>query len=301
MGSRGALVDAALKDSSIKKAIADKKHAPTLFKKLNLSDVETIDNLFDTSNDTRKIEAAINQFESKYEKPRKGGTLASADINAEDKRESFDEKLTGKKCELGNEYVSMQCEVNEKRQSLDSCFRNSNFEISKDENNAYQWTVTNASSSLCGRPKYFDVSSGMNGARVYLDSLISSDAVRKDIAGSLGKGLKLKAITDTCGNDGHETADVTITERDRQYEVFIKIKCNSTSCSKYICHDNEMKEKPVSEILLAYKLPGRCTKWNVFGRARVIGTSVTVHGQCIPKRSNRRSLLSTVGGDRSSG
>merc|ERR1711871_661830 len=248
MGSRGALVDAALKDSSIKKAIADKKHAPTLFKKLNLSDVETIDNLFDTSNDTRKIEAAINQFESKYEKPRKGGTLASADINAEDKRESFDEKLTGKKCELGNEYVSMQCEVNEKRQSLDSCFRNSNFEISKDENNAYQWTVTNA-----------------------------------------------------CGNDGHETADVTITERDRQYEVFIKIKCNSTSCSKYICHDNEMKEKPVSEILLAYKLPGRCTKWNVFGRARVIGTSVTVHGQCIPKRSNRRSLLSTVGGDRSSG
>jgi hypothetical protein len=305
--SRAELVDAALENPEIKKSLAKKKIAPTMFNKLDSKDVGAIEHLFNTTNDTHKIETAIDQFERKYEKEQKNGTENTADINAEDKREDFDEKLAEMKCNLGTDYTAIQCQESERQVNLLSCFpKPSKYNVSKDENNTYSWTVTNLTSGICGRPKYFDVKSGMNGARVYLDALISSRDKRNQIINAIGKGLELKVIKDTCNNSGDEVATVSISEKDRQAEVFVKIKCKDDSCSKYICDGDDGEEKPVSEILLAYKLPGKCTKWVVFGRARVVGTSITVHRQCVVFKAyqgtkNRRRLLSTVGGSRTSG
>ena len=307
---RTKLINAGLDDIAIKRALASKKSSPTLFNQLDMSDLDSMVQVLHSSNDTDGIAETLKLFENKYLQPQINGTQEKRNETAAEKVEEFEAQLEKKVCEKFQKENRLQikydCDSNKGHN--ETCFKDkeSRDYVTKSDGDSTNWIVTNDTVGKCGRPRYFDVTSGINGARVKLEDLmppaVFSKFKKNDFA-----GLELKAVKDTCGNGGEKAADVTFQKESEM--VFVTINCTGNACSRYICNDVG-DEVPISEILLAYKVnTSECHVWQVFGRVQVVGTTIKALSHCksnedesdTTESSRRRSLLSKVGGGRSEG
>ena len=308
---RTKLVNTGLDDIGIKRALAAKKSSPTLFNQLDMSDLDDMVKVLHSSNDTDGIAETLKLFENKYLQPQKSGTQEKRSDTAEEKVEEFEAQLEKKVCEKFQKenrlQIKYECDSNKGHNQ--TCFKDKDSReyATKSDGDVTNWVVSNQTVNKCGRPKYFDVTSGINGARVKLEDLMPS-AVFSKFKKSDFSDLELKAVKDTCGNDGDKAANVTFQKETEM--VFVTIDCTGDACSRYMCN-GVGDEVPISEILLAYKVTSNeCHVWQVFGRVQVAGTTIKALSHC---RSNededdaaaesgrRRRLLSKVGGGRSEG
>lgn len=164
------------------------------------------------------------------------------------------------------------------------CFAGSPFEehLIKREN-GYWWNSSSSEKkrNICGRPKFFDVDKGLNGAAVSLYELLpkkfSETLVRDSNLKDQNRRYDVKAVSDSCGHDAHHALNVYLHETN----LVVEINCSKMGgCGKYMCDD---APSAVSEVHIAYRAhyPENAThnfhcKWITFAAARVQGSTVTI-------------------------